>query len=134
MFKLNRVYNFNTIAPVTLSQTYRNMKVIASDVNFKIAVKFMDVMTIREQIIRETGKQLLDPRIVSYTMFENEEGDTIVLANDWIDPKSINLVENIDLIMTIKNITTEDMINIKNVLNALGYNDIEIQTVGRQEA
>jgi len=126
MFELNKRYNFTTIAPITLSQFYKNMKVIAANMNFKVAVKFSDVITTRQKIIRETGKNLLDPHIVSYTMFENEAGETVILADDWIDPNSIVLVETVDLTIKLPNVTTDDMIKIKNILSALGYKNIEV--------
>jgi len=128
LFEVGKRYNFTTIAPVTLGQTYNNVKAIAN-VDFNIAIKFSDVISIREAIIQETSAELLNPRDVLYTMFETMDGKTVVLANDWIVPSSIIAIDQVDAIFTIRNITNEDAINIKNMIAALGYKvDVELKS------
>jgi hypothetical protein len=127
MFEIGKTYNFVTIDPVTLNGSYTNVKAIAN-LNFDIAVKFSDVVTIRNKIMQTTGKSLLDPRLATYTMFETQDGEKVVLANDWIDLNSVIEVDAIDMKVYIKNVTTDDLVKIKNILTALGYK-IDIETV-----
>jgi len=119
-FSIGKKYNFTTIAPVTLGATYKNMKVKAI-VDFDTAIKFEDVVTIRQKIIQETGATLLKPRDVLYIIFQNVDGKTVILAQDWIVSSSIVLVEKINATIKLEDITTEDIPNIKDVLVAMGF-------------
>lgn len=127
MFEINKVYNFNTIAPVTLGLTYKNMKVIGANINYRLAVNYTDIYTTREKIIQETGNDLLNVKDVSYVIFENEYGDTVVLSLDWIVSNSIVVVASIDATLKLSNINTVDLTIIRNAINALGYT-VEVTT------
>ena len=126
-FEIGSRYNFNTVSPTVLSASYKNMKVIAI-LTFRIAIKYADVVTINEQIEKVEGISLLDPKDVRYILFENEYGEEVVLAEDWIDPNSVVKVDSITATIRIENITTEDLLVIENALRALGYNKIDITT------
>jgi len=128
LFELKKTYNFNTISTSVLELSYKNMKVLAY-LGFDQAIKysgvFNDVVTIREQLVTETGKPLLDAKDATYVLFEDEYGDQVLLAEDWIDTDSIQLVQSINLKLIIKNITTSDTAIILDTLRALGYNNID---------
>jgi hypothetical protein len=109
-----------TIAPVTLGQSYTNVKAIAN-VNFNVAIKFRDVVSVNYAVVQESSKQLLDPKQAIYTMFETQDGETVVLSNEWIDPNSVVAIDSVNLVININNITTDDISKINNILTAMGY-------------
>ena len=126
-FEIGKSYNFSTIAPTTLGAIFSNMKVV-SILDFNIAIKFSDIVSIRSKVLQETTNNLLPMRDISYIMFENEYKDTVVLAEDWVVPSSIVAIDNININIAIKNITTEDKILINNTLTALGFKPV-IETI-----
>jgi len=132
MFEIGKRYSFTTIAPVTLGAVYSNVKATAN-LTFDLAIKFADIISIRNKIKQETDINLLDPRDVLYTMFETVDKKTIVLANDWINTSSITLIDSIVANIRIENITTEDIINIRNMLEAMGYKNFDIDTTSTSE-
>lgn len=132
LFQIGKKYNFTTVAAVTLGATYKNMKVKAM-VDFDTAIKFEDVVTVRQKIIQETGLTLLKPTDVLYIMFENIDGKTVILAQDWIVQSSIVLVEKINVVIKIIDISTEDVPSIKDVLVAMGYTP-EIEVINADDS
>ncbi len=124
MFEIGKTYNIYTKSTITLQPVYKDMKAVAN-FNFDTAVKFADIVTIWNKLKQE-GLTLLPYRNVLYTMFQNPYGETVILANDWIE--SYNEISSINGIFKINNITTEDLTTIKNALVALGYNNIEVTT------
>jgi len=127
MFEIDKLYNFSTIAPVTLSENYKNMKVLG-EVTFQVAIQFTDVVTTRNKIIKETGTELLDPKIVKYVILKNEDGDRVILGLDWIVTDSIIMVDSVDATIVIPNINSEDLVIIKNAILALGHKNLTITT------
>ena len=130
-FDFGNVYNFLSISQGVLSTEYRNMKVVGI-VGFQQAIKYSgpykDIMTIREQLINETGINLIPANKAKYIIFNDENQDTIILAEDWIKLDTIVLVTAIDLSIIINNITNDDVNVIVNTLRSMGYKKLEIDT------
>jgi len=131
-FEFGNTYNFRTISNTVLAPEYRNMTV-QGIMGFNQAVKysgaFTDVATIREKLITETGLSLVPADKAKYVLFENEYGETIILAEDWIILDSVVLVTSIDLELNIKNITTDDVNVIVDTLRAMGYKNVDINVL-----
>lgn len=133
-FKMDTIYNFNTISTKILEPTYRNLKVV-SHLKYKQALLysrgFKDVITIRQQLITETGKSLIESRDVNYTLFENQLGDEILMANDWVDPDSVIEIDSsiVDAVITITNTDTTTITTIMNTLNSITDSKIELSIV-----
>jgi len=126
-FEIGNKYNFTTKSTTVLSQTYKNMEVIAL-LKFNVALKFEDVVTLYENINTELNTTVGDPQTATYVLFKNSNGDEIVLSLDWINMDSIELVESVKYNVTIGNITSNDIPIIKNVLTSMGY-DIEDEQI-----
>jgi len=126
-FEIGNKYNFTTKSTTVLSQTYKNMEVIAI-LKFNVALKFEDVVTLYENINTELNTTVGDPQTATYVLFKNSNGDEIVLSLDWINMDSIELVESVKYNVTIGNITSNDIPIIKNVLTSMGY-DIENEQI-----
>jgi len=119
-FEIGNKYNFATISTTVLSQYYKNMEVVAI-VQFEVAIMFSDVVTIYDNINTELNRIVGDPKTATYVLFKNSDGEKIVLSLDWIDPNSIELVEEIKLSLVISGISNLDIPVIKNVITSLGY-------------
>ena len=128
LFELGTVYNFSTISTNVLQPYYKNLTA-ASYLGFKQAIKysgiFNDVITVNEQLKAETGLSLVNPLKSKYVLFENENGEEILLAEDWIKTNTITAVTSLELNLKIKSITNDDVAIILNTLRAMGYNNIE---------
>ena len=119
-FEIGNKYNFTTISTTVLSQFYKNMEVVAI-VQFEVAIMFSDVITVYDNINAELNKIAGDPKTATYILFKNSDGEKIVLSLDWVDPDSLELVEEIKLSLTISGISNLDIPVIKNVITSLGY-------------
>lgn len=132
LFELKKTYNFNTVSMSVLDFSYKNLTVL-SYLGFDQAIKYSgvynDVVTIREQLIVETSKSFIESKDAIYVLFKSGDGTEVLLAEDWIDADSIELVQDISLALTIKDITTSDTAIIMDTLRALGYNDIDSHIV-----
>jgi len=128
LFELKKTYNFNTVSMSVLDFSYKNLTVL-SYLGFDQAIKYSgvynDVVTIREQLIVETSKSFIESKDAIYVLFKSSDGTEVLLAEDWVDADSIELVQDISLALTIKDITTSDTAIIMDTLRALGYNDID---------
>ena len=129
VFDLFNTYNFDTISKTILKPEYKDLKVVGF-AGFRQAIKYSgvmnDVVTIREQLIIETGINLVDPLSAKYIIFEDTYGNELVLAEDWINLDTVSLVDSISLNIKINNITSDDTTIILNTLRAMGYENIEI--------
>jgi len=129
VFDLFGTYNFNTISTSILKPEYRDLKVVGFG-GMRQAIKysgvFNDVVTVREQLIFETGVNLIPAADAKYIMFEDKYGNELVLAEDWVVLDTVVSVTSIDLDIRIKNINSDDTAIIVNTLKAMGYSDVEL--------
>jgi len=127
MFEEGKIYNFKSISTITLKNEYRNYKYVAN-VGFEqlkyFSNVFTDVVTIRQKLVLETGKQLLNSKDVRYRLFESVDGDLVCLAYDWIDDASIALVNGMTVEYKFTGLSDTDLTNINNLLNSKGYSYI----------
>jgi len=129
LFDLFQTYNFETISNTVLKPKYEKLKVVGFG-GFRQAVKysgvFNDVATVRAQLMVETGVTLIDANKAKYIMFEDQYGNELVLAEDWVKPDTILMIDSIDLNLNIPNVTTDDITLILNTLRAMGYNKAKV--------
>ena len=128
-FDFGNTYNFRTISNTVLSPEYKNMTV-QGIMGLKQAVKytgvFTDVVTIREKLVSETQLPLIPAEKAKYILFENDNNESIILAEDWIKLDTVLLVTSVKLNLTVNNITSDDVNIIVDTLRAMGYNDLTI--------
>lgn len=116
-------YNFNTIAPSILGQTYTNV-LLEGSVTYRIASKYN---------VDHTQASLLPylPDGVSrkhtdynYYIFRTETGSELILAYEWIREESI--VENTDsfLDIRIQGASIQDIRTVKSILGYAGFNTV----------
>lgn len=129
IFDFGNSYNFLTISNTILAPEYRNMTV-EGIMGLAQAIKLTgvntDILTIREQLIRETGINLLPANKSKYILFLDPNDQYVLLAEDWIKVKSVKLVTALQMNITVDNITNDDVNIIANTLRSMGYNSIKI--------
>lgn len=129
IFDFGNSYNFLTISNTILAPEYRNMTVegiMGLNQALRVTGVNNDILTIREQLITETGKSLLPANKAKYILFLDPNNEYVLLAEDWIKLNTVKLVTALKLVLTINNITNDDVNLINNTLRNMGYNDIKL--------
>lgn len=128
LFKLKNIYNFTTLAPGVLGNTYSNMKVVGM-MSHTEAIKYRDVLTLHETVkplITGLSDSVTD---LNYILFVNMiSQEELLLAEEYINPSSVKTVENISINVAFSNVTTEDLAVIRNAIAELGYTSYTITT------
>ncbi len=129
VFDLFKTYNFDTISVTVLKQSYKGLSVIGFG-GFRQAIKYggtsLDITTIRQQLMAETGLPLIEASVAKYIFFEDIYKNELVLAEDWINISSVSEVSTINLDFRVRNATSDDAAIIMNAIRAMGYADIEL--------
>lgn len=133
MFEMDKTYNFSSKSNTILNGEYKNMKVV-SLMSYKQASRFCgnafsDVSTIRQQLMAELGVSLLNVTEVNYVLFEDSNGEEVLLGKDWILEDTISLVSAITGNIIVPNITSDDLITITDMIKAIGYTNITYNAV-----
>jgi len=124
LFKTGGIYDFNTIAPITLNN-YKNVKV-SGVIDFDIAVNFEDVIGINEKIKEELGKDIQGIESSKFYIFRGINDEKVTLSELWIIQDSIKQIESMDLLIKVKNVEDTDKYVIQNILRKAGYLNVEI--------
>lgn len=121
MFEINKRYNFSCHASAILGASYSNVKVI-SILDYKSALKLREVNSIQRQVYPSLPIGTpADQRAYTYIQFEMDNGTTMVLAYNWIIEDSIILVQSLDMLVKVYNITDSDVELVRGQLRRLGY-------------
>ena len=130
-FEIKKTYNFTTLVPSLLGGEYKNMQVV-SLMTPDEAVKYQDILTLHEQV-RTLDEMLKAICVVSandctYVKFKTLEGDTKIIALEYIEPDSIKEVTTVNIRIELQRATTEDISIITARLKELGYVDFDVTT------
>ena len=125
-FELRKRYNFTTKAPAILGAEYRNV-MVESIMTATEAVKYSDVLTLHEQI-RTVLNLDLEVANCTYIKFRTLDGETVILALEYINSDSIVEVKTINIRVDIFDTNTEDINILRTRLVELGYKNIDIST------
>lgn len=127
-FSLKKTYNFSTLAPTLLGDSYANMKVkgILTSEN---AIKYGDVVS-RHETVKSVIKNLPDNvSDLTYILFESLNKENVIMPIEYIQTDSIEEVDAINLRIDIPNTTLDDMGILKTRLQELGYTNFSITII-----
>ena len=126
-FSLNKIYNFSTLMPSVLGTSFKSMK-FKGVLTSQEAVKYRDIATLHATVLPMLSG--LPKRIeqLSYILFENIDGEQLLLAYEYIDISSIVEVKTINIRVDIFDTNTEDINILRTRLVELGYKNIDIST------
>jgi len=126
-FNINKVYNFNTLAPVILGDRYENMTVLGI-LTAEEAMKYRDIYTLHNNLIPVITGLPVNAGDCSFLLLENTSKETTVLAIEYIDPVSVQLVTSVNIRADIMNASTNDLVIITSLLKGAGYYNINLST------
>lgn len=125
-FEIKKTYNFTTLVPSLLGGEYKNMQVV-SLMTPDEAVKYQDILTLHEQV-RTLIALNISANDCTYVKFKTLEGDTKIIALEYIEPDSIKEVTTVNIRIELQRATTEDISIITARLKELGYVDFDVTT------
>lgn len=125
-FEIKKTYNFTTLVPSLLGGEYKNMQVV-SLMTPDEAVKYQDILTLHEQV-RTLIALNVSANDCTYVKFKTLEGDTKIIALEYIEPDSIKEVTTVNIRIELQRATTEDISIITARLKELGYIDFDVTT------
>jgi len=126
-FELNKVYNFNTLAPNILGASFTNMKV-KGIMTATEAMKYRDIYTLHNNLLTTISGLPTNINDLTFVLFSNLDGTDLVLANEYIDTFTVVVVNTTNIRIDVLNTTTNDISILRTRLLELGYSNINIST------
>lgn len=127
-FNLKSVYSFNTLAPSVLGASFKNAKVLGI-IDYDIAATIINVELMHRSIYPLLPQGTPDrPHSYTYLLLLTESNVKTVVAYEWIDPASIELVESVNIVVTIPNVKASDANVIRDSLTLCGFTGFTIKT------
>lgn len=128
-FEINKVYTFNTKAAAILGAMFKNAKLLGI-MDYTTALSY-DTIDLKYRSIYPllpigTPDQ---PKSCIYYRFQSESGERIILADQWIDMASIDVIDHINFKVTVNQASTQDMTRVRDALLALGFTTFAIEQI-----
>lgn len=128
IFELNKVYNFSTRATAILGANVVNARLIGI-VLADTARKSSNIdLQYRKIYPLLPSGTVNDVNSCIFYEFVGESGEKIILADQWIDMTSIQLVSSVTINVTVVNANISDANRIRDALSAMGYLSFNITT------
>lgn len=126
-FELKKSYNFNNLPVSLLGASISNAKLLGI-MDFEMAMKYDNVLLKYRQMFPALPAGTPDqPEACTYYLFQSESGEKIVLADQWIDMTTVQVVQHVNIQVTFTEANLEDISQIRNLLNAAGYRNYVIK-------
>lgn len=127
--KTGNVYTFNTKAPGILQATVKNAK-MKGEIDYDIAIKYENIDLMYRQIYPTLPAGTPDsPLTCVYYLFQSESGKMIVLADQWIDEGTVDLIDGVNFTVTFNNAAFSDISRVRDILNAATFTNYEIKQI-----
>lgn len=125
-FQLGKTYRFNTKAPALLGAIINNAKLL-SIVDYETAITYENIDLKFRAIypILPNGTPD-DPSTCIFYRFKSESGEKIILADQWIDETTVEVIEHINFKVTFTDCAIGDIARVRDAVNALGYTNFTI--------
>jgi len=126
MYEIGNLYTFETKAPAELGKDFKNLELVLIT-NYKRAARIRDVQAIHRSILGQLGEGApANAEQLSYLVFENELGDEICLAENWISPESVTSASAMTLTAVIPNSTINDQRRLREILSQEGFKNFQL--------
>lgn len=127
VFQINKVYNFNTLAPDILGSRYEGFKV-KSMMTAEEAMKYRDIYTLHQNLVPAITGLPINAGDCVFMLLESKDKETTILAIEYIDPASITLVETINIRVELLDVSTDDLAVVTSRFKELGYTNMVVST------
>lgn len=120
-FEIGKIYSFNTMAPSVLGVRVTNAT-LEGIVDYRQACTMVNVDLLQRQVypMLPHGTPNNTQKYIYY-VFRTENGSRQVLASQWIEESTIQVVENITITITVPNASLSDVSRIQNAMNVMGF-------------
>ena len=126
-FVLGKTYTFNTLAPAILGTSINNAKLLAT-MDYDTAKTYENIDLKFRRIYPALPAGTPDqPEACYYYRFLTESGEKIIIADQWIDETTIDIIDHITFQVTFTNASTSDISRIRDAINSLGYTNYSIK-------
>lgn len=126
-FELGKVYTFQTLAPGILGTSIKNAT-LTGILDYETARKYDEIdikyRNIYPLLPSGTPDQV---ELCIYYKFKAENGTVVIVADQWIDVGSIELISNIEIVVTVTDISLQDINRIRDALLALNITTFNIR-------
>lgn len=127
--QIGKIYTFNTFAPSILGTTIKNAKLKAI-LDYESATKIEAVILKHRAIYPLLPTGTIDnPESYTYYHFQSESGEKIIIAEPWIVESTVEIIEHINLQVTLPGVSLSDTSRIRDALNAMGYSNYSIKQI-----
>lgn len=125
-FVIGNVYTFGTRAPALLGALFERVTILGI-VDYNIATTFRNIDLDHKRIypLLPVGT-VNNPKKFTYILVKTESGEPTVLAYEWIDAATIELVDSVTLTVTIPGVNSTDATKVRDALSLLGFLDFTI--------
>lgn len=128
-FLLGKSYTFNTKAPGILGISITNAR-LTGIFDYETAVTYDNIDLKYRSIypVLPTGTPD-DPRSCVFYRFQSESGERIILADQWIDESTLEVIDHINFTVTLAEASLSDIARVRDALLALGYTKFNIKQI-----
>lgn len=124
---IGKTINFSTTAPAILGVEVRNAKLLGI-LDPGSAKAYDDIVSKHIQVYPYLPEGTPDsPTSYSYVKFAMADGSEKVYGIPWIDEESIVIVENTQVVVTLKNRGQADLDLVRQALLANGFSDFTLE-------
>lgn len=125
-FEIFKHYNFTTLAPSILGDSYSNMEVIAILKSDKAAA-YSDINrfhAILKPLITALPSKVSD---CTFILFKSPDGTELLLADEWVDMNTITEVKTVDIRFTVYSTTSNMAAVITARIKELGITNLNTE-------
>lgn len=131
LLQRRHTYNFETYVPQILTTSFKNVTVTSILDEEDARRGGMNTRELHAAIFPflPAGSCPNDPTAYDYYKLKTATGQTIVVAEPWINPNSVELVDAVTFLVKITGQTANDYNRIRNALFGAGIKSIDITTL-----
>ena len=123
---INSAYNFALLAPAVLGAGYSSA-VLAGILDYSSAILIDDVTAKHGAVLPSLPSGTpSNPKSLIYLKLLTTTGNTVVIAQDWISTAP-QLVQATQAVVTISNISTNDIARLREVLTSNNFTSFSIE-------
>jgi len=116
------VYNFRTVAPITIGDTYTSLRLIQTTLGLALPENIkVKLQLLSTKVSVETGDFNLNVEKERVMLFTDVNNSPVYLLEKWIEVSSIEEVDRVNLSITLSDLNTSDPDRIIELLNENGY-------------
>lgn len=125
-FRVQKTYNFDTLAPAILGVKFKNA-VMLGELSYELASARENIDLKYRQIYPVLPHGTPDsPKKQRYFIFRTESGPTVTLCDQWVNADTIEEVTGVNFEVKFTQALPEDINRIRDLISAAGYTNFTI--------